>query len=128
MSTMASMLAFAKSAVSNPDESSRDSNYLISRNVTIHGRRTSVRLEPDMWVALRDICKRERASLHEVCSAVASYRREGTSLTAAIRVFIMVYFRAAATDEGHQRAGHGHGVPSSILSSILTPQLLSNRA
>ena len=36
---------------------------LISRNVRMDGRRTSVRFEPDMWEALRDICSREGMSI-----------------------------------------------------------------
>ena len=82
---------------------------LVSRNVTVSGRRTSMRLESAMWDALHAICRREGRSLHEMCSMINEQRQE-SSLTAAIRVFIMVYFRAAATDEGHARAGHGlHG-------------------
>ena len=79
---------------------------LVSRNVTVSGRRTSMRLETAMWDALHAICRREGRSLHEMCSLISEQRQE-SSLTAAIRVFIMVYFRAAATDEGHARAGHG---------------------
>jgi predicted DNA-binding ribbon-helix-helix protein len=80
---------------------------LVSRNVTIAGHRTSVRLEPDMWSGLAEICRRERASLHEICTSVAARKQENTSLTAAIRVFVMTYFRAAATEDGHIKAGHG---------------------
>src|SRR3954463_7865501 len=79
---------------------------LVSRNVTVSGRRTSMRLEAAMWDALHAICRRERRSLHDMCSLINGQRQE-SSLTAAIRVFIMLYFRAAATDEGHARAGHG---------------------
>jgi predicted DNA-binding ribbon-helix-helix protein len=82
---------------------------LISRNVTIEDHRTSVRLEPDMWIGLREICRRERASMHDICSAVAASKAPNTSLTAAIRVFIMGYFRAASTEDGHSKAGHGPG-------------------
>jgi len=82
---------------------------LISRNITIIGHRTSVRLEPDMWNGLGEICKREHKSLHEVCSIVAEHKAENTSLTAAIRVFVMAYFRMATTEDGHTRAGHGPG-------------------
>ncbi len=80
---------------------------LISRNVTIFGRRTSVRLEPDMWIALKDISNREECSVHEVCALVSIRKGRTTSLTAAIRVFIMLYFRSAATESGHISAGHG---------------------
>lgn len=82
---------------------------LISRNVTIAGHRTSIRLEPDMWTALKEISVRENTDLHEICTAVAQNKQASSSFTAAIRVFIMAYFRAAATDEGHRNAGHGNG-------------------
>jgi predicted DNA-binding ribbon-helix-helix protein len=83
---------------------------LVSRNVTIANHRTSVRLEPEMWSGLAEICRREGGSLHEVCTAVANRKNENTSLTAAIRVFVMAYYRAAATEEGHSKTGHGYGV------------------
>ncbi len=83
---------------------------LVSRSVTVDGHRTSVRLEPVMWTGLQEICRRERSNLHEICSLIAALCAPDSSLTAAIRVFIMAYFRAAATDDGHRRAGHGNGI------------------
>ena len=83
---------------------------LVSRNVVISGRRTSVRLEPEMWDGLREICQRERSTMHQVCTTVSLQKLEETSLTAAIRVFVMRYFRLAATEEGHTKAGHGYGL------------------
>lgn len=79
---------------------------LLNRNVTVSGHRTSMRLEPDMWNALDEICMREKCTVHDVCTLVDN-RRKGSSLTAAMRVFILAYFRAAATDEGHRRVGQG---------------------
>lgn len=87
------------------------SGALVSRNVTIDGHRTSVRLEPFMWLSLFDICKIERITVHKLCSMINARRVPGMSLTAAIRVFVMAYYRAAATAEGHQDAGHGTGAP-----------------
>jgi predicted DNA-binding ribbon-helix-helix protein len=83
---------------------------LVNRNITVAGRRTSIRLEPAMWEALRQICERERKSLNEVVTEIEGQRVE-SSLTAAIRVYVLSYFRAAATDEGHRLAGHGGGSP-----------------
>ena len=80
----------------------------VMRNVTVSGRRTSIRLEPEMWDAFREICRREGRTIHEIGSMV-DQRRQGSSLTAALRVFIMLYFRAAANEEGHAEAGHGTG-------------------
>jgi predicted DNA-binding ribbon-helix-helix protein len=83
------------------------SSTLVNRNVTIRGRRTSLRLEPAMWDALQEIAQREGTSVHELCTKVDLERREST-LTAAIRVFILGYYRAAATAHGHILAGHGY--------------------
>jgi predicted DNA-binding ribbon-helix-helix protein len=81
---------------------------LVSRNITVRGRRTSVRLEPEMWTALREIAKREQCRIHDICSLIDLRKNPRTSLTAAIRVFLMLYYRAASTDEGHIRARHGN--------------------
>ena len=88
----------------------RTRSTLVSRNVVVSGRRTSVRLEPEMWEGLREICQRERSTLHQICTTVSLQKQEETSLTAAIRVFVMRYFRLAATEEGHAKAGHGYGL------------------
>ena len=89
--------------VKNEDQSN---STLINRNVTVNGHRTSMRLEPAMWDALEDICRREGLTIHDVCSLVDT-RRSQSSLTAAMRVFILGYFRAAVTETGHANAGHG---------------------
>jgi len=81
---------------------------LLSRNITVLGRRTSVRLESDMWAALREIAKREQCSTHDICGLIHLRKPSSTSLTAAIRVFLMLYYRAAATEDGHRKAGHGN--------------------
>ncbi len=80
---------------------------LVSRNITIFNRRTSIRLEPEMWVALKDIADREKCTIHDICGLVYTRKDQGTSLTAAIRVFLILYFRAASTEKGHENAGHG---------------------
>lgn len=80
---------------------------LQSRNVTVDGHRTSLRLEQDVWGALEEICAREEMSVHEICTLIEQ-RRKGSSRTAAVRAFILGYFREAASDTGHVRAGHGN--------------------
>lgn len=45
--------------------------------------------------------------MHDLCSLINIRNNSRTSLTGAIRVFLMLYYRAAATDDGHTRAGHG---------------------
>jgi hypothetical protein len=53
------------------DRGSRRRSSLVSRNVTVDGHRTSVRLEPAMWDALTYVCQCERKSLHGVVSEIA---------------------------------------------------------
>lgn len=67
---------------------------LVSRNVTVGGRRTSVRLEPEMWRALEDICRRERLSINAFCTDVAGKGRP-SSFTSALRAEIVTYFQDA---------------------------------
>src|SRR5579871_6407087 len=89
----------------------RTNSTLVNRNVTVAGRRTSIRLEPAMWEALHQLCRREGKSLNEVATEI-DRQRVASSLTAAIRVHLLAYFRAAATDEGHRLAGHGGPPPA----------------
>lgn len=65
-----------------------------------------MKLEPGMWDALDEICHRESSAIHEICTRIAK-EHKGYNLTAATRAFILAYFRAAATEDGHAAAGHG---------------------
>ena len=77
---------------------------LISKNVTINGRRTSLRLEKASWEAIDDICKCEGLTLHELCSLIES-RRQGASRTSAVCAFIVTYFRTVAAEYGALQRG-----------------------
>ncbi|MGB0843400.1 MAG: ribbon-helix-helix domain-containing protein [Alphaproteobacteria bacterium] len=79
---------------------------LVSRNIVISGKRTSIRLEPSMWDALEEICVREQCNIHQICTLVSS-RLSCSSFTAAVRVFVLSYYRSATTELGHAAAGHG---------------------
>lgn len=65
---------------------------LISKNITVLGKRTSVRLEPAMWEALQEIAEKENSSLNDICTYVHHNRLE-SSLTSALRVYILTYYR-----------------------------------
>jgi len=79
---------------------------LITRYIKVMGARTSIRLEPQMLDGLLEISEREGVSINVLCSWVAKRKADELSLTAAIRVFVMEYYREAATEEGHALAGH----------------------
>ncbi len=79
---------------------------LVSRNVVVRGHRTSLRLERAVWDALDEIATREGVGIGKICERAATTCREHT-LTASVRVYVLSYFREAATPEGHAAAGHG---------------------
>ena len=85
---------------------------LRSHNIVVDGKRTSIRLDPISLEALYEIATRERTSVNELCTMIMA-RNQGNdfTFTAAIRIFLLSYYRAASTEEGHQLAGHGQARP-----------------
>ena len=68
---------------------------LRSGNIVVNGHRTSIRLEPEMWSALSEIAAAEGVKINDMVSRIAGLARAG-SLTSAVRVFIMGYYRSRA--------------------------------
>ncbi|MBY6265467.1 hypothetical protein EI613_26620 [Azospirillum sp. 412522] len=92
---------------------------LASRTLRLSGCDVPIRLEPSYWEGLEEICRREDLTVDELCDDVRDRMeqqgrrssRSGVSLANALRVFVVGYFRQAATERGHARAGHGKGRP-----------------
>ena len=79
---------------------------LVNRNITASGKRTSMRLEPELWNGLQEICRRERVDLSTMVRRIHK-ESGGGGRTSAVRVYVLRYFRAATTEEGHRSVGHG---------------------
>lgn len=79
---------------------------LVNRNVTSTNGRTSMRLEPELWAALEEICHRESMTLADLVKSIERRGHPG-GRTSAVRVFVLTYFRNAASEDGHRNAGHG---------------------
>ena len=90
----------------NPWRHRLGSSRLINRNVTALRGRTSMRLEPELWEALEEICQREKLTLGEVVKLVEQRGHPG-GRTSAVRVYVLGYFRDAVSEDGHRAAGHG---------------------
>jgi predicted DNA-binding ribbon-helix-helix protein len=82
----------------------------VIRNVSVRGRRTSIRLEPQLWDTLSEICRREFCTLHDVCSYAAERKPPHGSLASSLRVFVLDYFRKSSNEDGHRSSGHGQGM------------------
>lgn len=86
------------------------STTLRSKNITISGKRTSFRLEPEIWEALEDICQREEANIHELCTWVMSFRPRDNN-TSAIRAFVVNYLRLQTNPADFDAIEHGDNCP-----------------
>ncbi len=65
-----------------------------------------MRLEPELWDALAEICRRERQDLNQLVRQIEAVGHSG-GRTSAVRVFVLQYFRQAANEAGHEAANHG---------------------
>jgi len=79
------------------------SSSLVIHNVVVAGHRTSVRLEPVMWEALQEIARRQETNINQLVTEI-DRRRKSSSLTAAIRVYIVDFYRSAAAAQGDRAA------------------------
>ena len=75
-----------------------NSGYNGVRNVWIGKRRTSIRLEPEMWDALEEISAGTGRDINEICTEVREATPADQTLTSALRVFILSYFRRPEDD------------------------------
>ena len=82
-------------------------SWLLNISVRYKDRRTSLRLEPEMWRALRSVAAREDCHTDDVFMHIDEHKPDGASLTSATRAFLLEYYRAASSEAGHAAAGHG---------------------
>lgn len=87
-------------------KSGRDS-CLVSGNVVVSGRRTSVRLEEEMWACFREVARKECGTVHDLASRIHGQKKPAQTLTSAIRVFLLLYYRNAAIRLSYTKAGYG---------------------
>ena len=67
-----------------------------SRNVVVRGQRTSLRLEPEVFEALDDLCEREGLTLNVLCNVLLDRHGDDTNLSSRLRVHALTYFRKLA--------------------------------
>jgi predicted DNA-binding ribbon-helix-helix protein len=72
-----------------------DQSSLISRNIRIGPKRTSIGLEPQIWGVLEYIAKVRDVSLNEIATEVAALPNSG-SFTSAIRIYAVDWSNAAS--------------------------------
>lgn len=66
---------------------------VIKRSIVLHGRKTSVSIEEIFWNGLKEIARDERVTLSKLVGLIDGRRAEGSNLSSAIRVFILIRFK-----------------------------------
>src|SRR3954447_18866905 len=85
---------------------------LVNRNVVAERGRTSMRLEPELWDMLSEICERESQDMSALVRQIEAAGHAG-GRTSAVRVYIVNYFYSAATENGHAELSHGRSCAES---------------
>lgn len=67
---------------------------LMSRVVTLHHKKTSMRLTDTEWNILDAVCKKEKIKRKILLERISENRDEGLNLTSAVRLFMLIYFSA----------------------------------
>lgn len=62
-------------------------------SVSLSGHQTSVSLEDEFVVALREIAKKRKTPIAAIIAEIDDTRKPGDNLSSAIRVWILNYFR-----------------------------------
>lgn len=83
---------------------------MLTRNIIIGSRRTTVRLEAAIWEALDEICVRERTTRHDLCTQIES-GRDGINRAQAVRSVVINYFRLSL-----KKGAAGSGVLQTALT------------
>ena len=70
----------------------RQKSKVLKRSVVINGRKTSISLEQDFWMALGEIAATQNASISEVVTVIDRDRKHD-NLSSAIRLYVLDYYR-----------------------------------
>lgn len=88
-------------------DSGRTMTKLTNKIIQVNNRRTSMRLCSTEWDAMSEVCKKEHLSRNQLIEAIENSKDKPLGLTYVTRAFITEYFREAASESGHRKAGHG---------------------
>ena len=67
---------------------------VVKRSIVINSHKTSVSLENEFWLALREIAKKEFVAINTLVARIDG-SRGSHNLSSAIRIYVLNYFRRA---------------------------------
>lgn len=66
---------------------------LINKIISLHKRRTSMRLADSEWEAMSEICRFENISRNKLIEFIGDYKDEKLGLSCSTRLFLLAYYR-----------------------------------
>ncbi len=80
------------------------------RSIIVAGARTSISLEEEFWIGLREIADLRQISLSEIMGEI-DRDRQRSNLSSATRVYVLQFFRTTPADlQTHPAADSGRAV------------------
>ena len=83
---------------------------VIKRSITIARRKTSISLEEEFWIGLKDIARARQMALSPLVLAIR--QRHHGNLSSAIRVFVFDHYRAQVPTASADRSGSFAMIPA----------------
>jgi predicted DNA-binding ribbon-helix-helix protein len=68
---------------------------IAKRSVVLHGRKTSVSLEPDFWEGIKDIARLQERAVADLVNEIDEKREIG-NLSSAVRLFVLAHVKLHA--------------------------------
>ena len=75
---------------------------LTRRVISIFNKKTSMRLAQNEWIILQKICQNEKIARKKLFEMIEQKRDKNLGLTAAVRLFALLYLFAKATKISHK--------------------------
>ena len=69
---------------------------MTKRSLTVAGHRTSVSIEEPFWQAIAEVAAARRLSVTALIAAIDRDRPPATNLSAAVRLFVLAWYRDKA--------------------------------
>jgi predicted DNA-binding ribbon-helix-helix protein len=70
---------------------------IAKRSVAIRGHKTSLSLEPEFWIALREVAAQRQMSVSELITEIDAQRMHN-NLSSAVRLFVLGVYKNQLTE------------------------------
>lgn len=76
---------------------------LSNRVISIYQRKTSMRLAPAEWDAIKTICNRENITRKKLFEIIDIHRNKEIGFTTSVRLFSIIYYRNSLSNKFNLR-------------------------